>query len=312
MATDKKTDSFPGKVLRALVAWGIPLVGVLYVFQALFSGEALPDFGELRWLPFTGAFLCMGIAFLFLVLNSFFLVCDTGRGIPFRRYAGIWFIGNMGKYVPGKVFLVLSRAGLMDRESVGPMNSVMLLLGENLILMVTALAAGGAGYLLGTGAAVPAFFIVVFPAPLLAVLAGPVNRALHWGLRKLRHRESPLSFSASSVALSTLAGTLAWAFYGLSGSLAASGLGLEDGLTRFPLFWSVLPLAWLLGFLVFIVPGGIGVREASAVFLLQSALTGPVASALSILLRFLWILLELLGWGVGQLGRLRLFSWRPR
>ena len=100
-----------------------------------------------------------------------------------------------------------------------------------------------------------------------------------------------------------------WALFGahlwfLANSLAEPGLG---GWTRIT---AAMALAMTLGFLAFLAPSGLGVREAFIVAALTPALTPGAALGIALVSRFLFTLADLTAAGLAVLAARRELS-RP-
>jgi hypothetical protein len=86
---------------------------------------------------------------------------------------------------------------------------------------------------------------------------------------------------------------IAWVCYGSSGVVLASAIGLEN--IPADLVFSGFIIAWLIGFVSFITPGGIGVREVILCVLLNDYANATQVFALAFTARVLWTLVEIFG-----------------
>jgi uncharacterized membrane protein YbhN (UPF0104 family) len=92
---------------------------------------------------------------------------------------------------------------------------------------------------------------------------------------------------------------LGWAILGLSFGAVLRGLGVADAasLDQFHLHTAAVTLATVAGFVSFI-PGGAVVREAVLTELMAPHLGGALALVSAILLRFVWLVSELIISGI--------------
>ncbi len=216
--------------------------------------------------------------------------------------ARAFYIGHLGKYVPGKAMVVVLRAGLVQGPGVSTAVAAAAVFVETLTTMaVGAIVAAvlvawkyhddprllGLSALLVIGAGVPAW--------------PPVFRRVVKFLRI--HRASPqiepaleaLDFRLMASGWVVIAGS--WFVLGASlwATLAAMpepSPVLDDPATCIPLLTACVALAMVAGF-ASMIPGGVGVREFVVMTLLAPAF-GEVAAVISaILLRFVWLLAEL-------------------
>ena len=90
---------------------------------------------------------------------------------------------------------------------------------------------------------------------------------------------------------------LLWISFGLSGLLTVMSLSDPSAfsLTDNLMIMSAFIAAWLIGFLSFLTPGGIGVREATLVLFLSPIIGVEIAALAAIISRILWTLAEFSG-----------------
>ena len=89
----------------------------------------------------------------------------------------------------------------------------------------------------------------------------------------------------------------------MSGWALSSALGLSQAIPA-PVAICSFVSAWLIGFLSFLTPAGLGVREAILVALLLPYVPTAQGMLLAVAARLSWTVIELLGVALGvQLGR---------
>ncbi len=232
------------------------------------------------------------------------LLTDAGSRVAVPPAAGIFFVGQLGKYLPGSVWTVVAQAEMGAALRIPRRRST-----------VVGLVSIGLGILTGLLFGLPALpmllrrddsgsgWWLVLALPLLALACWPplLNRAVAVGLRVLRRE--PLEHDLSGRAVLTSVGLLlgAWLCFALhtmvlaaavSGSGDVRGLALGAG--------SGYALAASLGMLAVVAPAGVGVREAILVLLLTSTIPLSSATAVVLLSRLIItladVLLALLAW----------------
>lgn len=211
----------------------------------------------------------------------------------------IWALSSLGKYVPGKIWAVAGMVVMAQRAGVRPVAAA----GSALVMQLLAM---------GTGAAVVAATGVLALASegwlrvgLIAVLFASVVGTLvllqpRWLNRALARlpagvdRVAPAA-AAAPTPLSILGGAaanvFAWGAYGVAVWLLARALVPE---ASFPLLTTVGAFAasYIVGFLVLLVPGGLGVREGVFVLVLQGVVGLAPATAIALASRLLFTLTE--------------------
>ena len=233
------------------------------------------------------------------------LLADLGTPLGLAAALHVFFLGQLGKYVPGSVFAVaaqmeLGRAHGASRSRVGT---------ASLLFMGVLVAAG----LLSAAVALPltspealrryAWVLLVLPLG-LALLAPPVlTRLVGLLLRVLRRSplDRPLSVRGVGAALGWA--VVMWLAYGVHLWLlvrpqdAASDPGPGPHLLL--LSTGAYALAWTAGFLVVVAPAGAGVREVALVAALAPVLDRAGALAVAVLSRVLMTLGDLVWGAVG-------------
>ncbi|GHH68427.1 membrane protein [Streptosporangium violaceochromogenes] len=211
------------------------------------------------------------------------LLADLGSPLPFRPAAKVFFVGQLGKYIPGSLWPVLAQME-MGRELGVPRSrsaaafflTLPVQLGSGLVISGVTLAAAR------PGAAVPYAWVFLL-LPVLAVVFEPkvINAVLAFGLRRLGREplERPLTRRGMLTALGwALAG---WSAYGLHLAAIIGDFG-SFGLATIPFSVGVFALSWCLGIMTFVVPAGAGVREVAMVALLTPVLGQGAAIAVAL------------------------------
>lgn len=206
----------------------------------------------------------------------------------------IWALSSLGKYLPGKIWAVAGMVVMAQRAGVRPVAAA----GSALVMQLLAM---------GTGAAVAALTGVLALATdgwlrlgLIAVLVASVAGTLvllqtGWLNRILARLPGGVDQVATPTPLSILGGVaanvLAWGAYGVAVWLLARALIPE---VSFPLLTTIGAFAasYIVGFLVLLVPGGLGVREGVFVLMLQGVVGLAPATAIALASRLLFTLTE--------------------
>jgi uncharacterized membrane protein YbhN (UPF0104 family) len=259
----------------------IPLVSLLFVTVYLFSFDylSLPrvESGSLLGLSFL--LLCAG--FLVDVVAWRALLCRSGCQVDLATALAGFGLSVFGKYVPGKVWLVVGAAAYVAERTGRPTSSVALIsvTGQFISLM--------AGLLLGTiglfavgGLHAWGWLAALLFCGLVIVL---FSRAVHDPVERVLERFIRPGFVVPSLNHRTTLGLLP--FYLTVWLLYSAGFYLlVESLTESstPLFVGFgFPLASTLGLMVLLMPGGLGVREG--VLSAYLGLAGiPVAHALAL------------------------------
>lgn len=229
------------------------------------SREQIGDsFSSAAWDP-DPAILAVSAVLLFaglaLIPAGWMIISrDLGAATPPRKLAAAWFASQLGRYIPGKIWLFAGRIGFLKSEGLSMARAAAAAVWEvlasfaavGLVAMPAVLLAGG-----DLPSSLRTASLAASAALLLLPLLTQVQRLAFrlkgagdfTGVRFLTSLRAVGAYAAS------------WVLRGLSVWLWITGMGLPvRG------FWSAVasaPLSWLAGYIVVFVPGGIGIREAA-------------------------------------------------
>ena len=234
------------------------------------------------------------------------LLADLGVPMGLRTTARVFFIGQLGKYLPGGLWPVLAQMELGHDEGAGRRQvgtAAVLLMAVNvvtgLLIAVLCLPLTSSHALHRVG-----WLLVFLPVGVAAlhprVLGAVIGRAL-----RLLRRE-PLDRLPTGRGLLVASGwmVITWAFYGLHLYLLARPLAASGH--RLPLLVTGgFALAWSVGFLVVIAPAGAGAREAVLVASLAPAMPAAAATTVAVLSRLAMTMADFALAGLAGLGARR-------
>lgn len=224
-----------------------------------------------------------------------------GSPVARRPAARLFFVAQLGKYLPGSVWPVVVQMR-MGREAGIPRQrmalaflltlglSVLVGLLVGLAALPALLRAEGRGVLFG---------LVALPVLLALLVPAVLNTLLERGLRLLRRPGLEAPLSGPDIARAVLWTLAFWAVYGGHAWLLAVGMG-ADPVAAVPVAIGGFAIAFSLGPLLVVLPAGAGVREAVLVVLLAGLLTTPEATAVALTSRGVLMLTDgLLALGAG-------------
>ena len=273
------------KLRRAFrVALQLALLGFVtwYVRAHWSEYEHLFQQAHPAWPMLAASGLLVGVAYLVLIQTWRQVVEAWGERLSFADAARIWFVSNLGKYVPGKVWAIAAMGTLAQEQGVSPVAAV----GSSLVVQLVNLVTGFAIFFIAGAQAVDVPGAALAGVVLLAV-ALAVAPALLPPTVQFVNRISGRQFAVPHLPRRAIwwagAGTaLAWVLYGVAFQLFASGMmrGPAPGTLG---DWTAIFIGpYLLGFIAVFAPGGIGVREVAMAEALQR--TGLAVGAMSALL----------------------------
>ena len=273
--------------LRAFqVAQWILAIGIVWFALRALRGQWNENASRLASITPSWGWIAIATA---LVLATYVLLIDTwrqivlaaGERLPFRTAARIWFISNLGKYVPGKIWSIAAMTMMARDNNVSAMAAA----GSSVLIQLVTIAAG-IGVVLVAGAQAidkPSLAVItgvsmvalLAAIPVLLPVAGRVASALTGKSVSL-----PV-IAPVTVWLATARAVVSWIAYGVAFRFFVIGLlGSATGATSS--YVAVYASSYIIGFLALFAPGGAVVRESAMITgMLRLGLSGQ-ADALAV------------------------------
>jgi uncharacterized membrane protein YbhN (UPF0104 family) len=294
---------------RLAFQWGIAaLIFGFLVFFVVRQWNDLPDFDwrfEVGWLALSAV-----AVFLFYALEGELwrlILHSLGEDhLGAREARAIWGKSLLARYVPTNALMVVGRIVMAEREGV-----------PKRICLASIVYELGLGF--GTAVMVGAYFVIELPdlqdepsRYVVLALIPLVLTALHprvffplanLGLRKLGREPLPRALPFGRVLQLALLYVGAWAIIGTGVYAFASALTPLDA-SDFPYVAAAYPVAFCVAVLTFVVPSGLGTRDAALAIALKAVMASTVATAIAVAFRIFQTAIELLYVGlVSWLGR---------
>ena len=283
---------------RATLQYG--LAGLIFGFLVLFVARQwnrLPDFDwrfSPAWLVLSavcvGSFYALQGELWRVVLRS------LGEHIDAAPGRAVWGKSLLARYVPTNVLMVVGRVVMAERHGVAKRVTLASIVYELALTVGTAVMVGAYFVIdLPRLAGQPARFAVllVIPAVLVAVHPRVLRPAADLALRKLGREPLPKVLPYARVLSLCLAYVVCWLLIGLGLFAFASALHPID-LADLPYVGASYPVAYCVAVLTFVVPSGIGTRDAALATAMTAVLAGTVATAIAVAFRIFQTLVELL------------------
>jgi uncharacterized membrane protein YbhN (UPF0104 family) len=243
------------------------------------------------WLVLSGLLYLLGM--LFAGLFWYRVLRDLGQEPYLGETLRAYFIGHLGKYVPGKAMVIIIRAGLLRGPRVDPAAAAAAVFVETMTMMAVGTCLGAAvvawlfpGQRLLFWAALGMTLISVVPTfPPVFRLAVRLVGLRKWSPMAV---EKILGLGYRTLLWGWILNVPAWLLIGLSLWAALRGMGLDgfEPLRQLPQYTCCVSLATVAGILS-MLPGGFGARDAALAKLvlillpqIHAPLTAAVASAM--------------------------------
>jgi len=228
-----------------------------------------------------------------------------------------YFVGHMGKYVPGKALVLVIRGGLLKQAGCNPVLGGLTAAYETLVSMsagaAIAVALAPAVIPDGLWERLPAAVqflrqqqtLVVILVVVLTLASTPFSA---WLFSRIGQKAVPQSMDATTTQITAglvvqglMITSLGWALHALSLGCTLQALADEPiDLRQFPVWLASVALSTFAGFVILVAPGGLGVREWVLIETLkdQPGIGAEKAIVVAGLLRIVWFVAELLIAGV--------------
>jgi uncharacterized membrane protein YbhN (UPF0104 family) len=283
---------------------GLLLAGVAFAFVArtlLRDREAIGDAlaeAEPEWLVVGFVLAVTGMVAIALPWRRALRL--VGGDLPMGQVVARYFVGEIGKYIPGGVWPVLGRGELARRRGVGrgpAYGSVALSLVALYLAAMFVVVALLPALLTGDDGTGPVAVVLLLPVGLVALHPRVLRGALSF-VERVTRRHVELALPSWGQSLGLLARYVpAWLAIGSATWAVARALDPQADA------WQVIAaavLSWVVGFVLVPVPGGVGVREAAFVAAAGSLDPG-IAAATALAARAGFVVVDAIGAAIGGL-----------
>ena len=281
-----------------LIGIAIGVAGIAFVTSRIIRDrDAIADAmasADLGWLVVGG--VAGGIAMALIGVNWLLILRHAGAAAPWRRGMSWFFVGQLGKYVPGGIWPIVGQAELAHRGatprgaaySSTAMSMVTTFLGAAAVAAITGMMTPTDHR--AVAAAIAALLVLLF----VAIASPTARRALDRLAQRVTTRTLRLP-DPRWFALVVARHLPVWLAFAGMNIFAAVALGVElDGPLVVELVF-VTCVSWMAGFVVVGVPGGIGVREAIFISMTTALLGADIAVSVAVLSRVVSIAVDLVG-----------------
>lgn len=279
---------------KTLIQWGIIFLTLGFLFYLLYQ-----NWTELRSYPFDISWGLFLFSYVFLFVHFVLIALAWGillrrlqpPGVPLLQAIRIRTISDFGRFLPGKIWFVLWRIAMCKKYRIAPeiiglsafLEEYLNILSTILVFVVTFILVTHTPltqYALYTLALLPIAFLLLHPR-LFSVFPRLLRKIF-------KHPEVKLSARYSAIISLLSLFFIAWIILGIGFYMMATAISPVDIDLLLPLT-GVFAISWALGFIVIILPGGLGLRETVLTYLLAFFVPLPIAIILSLISR-IWLI----------------------
>jgi uncharacterized membrane protein YbhN (UPF0104 family) len=290
----------PG-ALRLLTQW-LPIMAFFAAALYLWRSDLAPEV-QLVSVPLIVA--ASGMQLLAFAMRAWLLrdlLQRFGIPLPYSSSVSCVFKPILSKYIPGKVWLLVSTAGLLDKYGVPFRRASLIIAVFQMILAVSGLIFGALALLafqLPGVSEANRLLLICLSLGLLALLLGS-RKCLDFAQSHIPKLRNWLPTRKDFPALSAPAfyAVLHWLVIGLAFTLFLLSVDVDAG--WYPVLFQ--PLAINLGVIAVVVPGGLGVREgAMAAYLTLADISLSYGLSLAVAARIWFFTGEVIAFFIGFL-----------
>src|SRR3989440_3993887 len=286
-------------------------IGLPIIILALVVYQVKKNWADLTAYTFQLNPWLLALAFLGFMLQelSYGLIWRTvlerlGSDLGLRTCLRIYLASEFVRYIPGNVWHVLTRILWVGKYGV----SRPVAFASMAIELITKLAAGILVFSISllfwqdigkVGSLLRGSLLdILGVASIIALFIGLhpriLNGVLNWALRRMKREPIQLTLRYSHILFITLAWCVSWIVAGTAFYILLLALWPAAPFVAWPICIGIYAIAWDIGFVSFITPSGLGIREAAIVALFALALPLPagLASIMALLSRLVSTLAE--------------------
>ncbi|UUO05074.1 lysylphosphatidylglycerol synthase domain-containing protein [Blastopirellula sp. J2-11] len=292
------------KLAAKIVIFLVVVAGVWYnVDRAVQDMRTHGDsVGPIQWGWLVAAGVIYALASLPMATYWYCVLLALGQRPTFGRAVRAFFIGHLGKYVPGKAMVVVLRTSLVQGEHVEKTVAAVAVFIETLTMVAVGAAYSGAilailfreqailitvAVVLGLCAFVPTL-PPIFRKVVIFLRVTRLNPRLEEHLEGLNYRLMLIGWGAYFVAWSLMGLSYLAVMQAIPGAVATLATPWE----ALPLLIAAVGLAMIAGF-VSLLPGGFGIRELILMQLTAPVFGRPIAVVAAVMLRVCWMVAEI-------------------
>jgi glycosyltransferase 2 family protein len=242
-------------------------------------------------------YLFILVSFLFLSISPFLVALSWQimfkgfkEKISYLKIFNILTISMLIRYIPGNIWFIAGRAQMFKKYGISRLKTTITIFIELGILLLAACFIFLIAVILG-------YNPINFPLYWLALIVGLILISLHpkifsffvkKGFKIIQKKDVDLNWNSKTNFQVFSLLSLHWIFQGFAFYFLINSFYPFDIVHLIPLI-GVHAIAWVLSFLTFISPAGLGVKEGILVLFLQFLVPLDIAIIASILLRILTV-----------------------
>ena len=283
---------------RLALQWGLAaLIFAFLIYFVLRQWNSLPDF-DWRFTPGWLLLSTVAVVAFYVAQGEIWrlIVHALGEDIDPRPARAVWGKSLLARYVPTNALMVIGRVVMAERHGAKKRVTLASVLYELGLQFGTAVMVGAYFVIkLPSLEDQPARYVVLVVIPIVLVALHPrvFGPLADLALRKLGRECLPRALSFGRVLEFSVMYIVCWGVIGLGVYAFAAALH-PLSISDLPYVAAAYPVAFCVAVLTFIVPSGLGTRDATLATAMAAVLAGAVATAIAVAFRIFQTLIEVL------------------
>ncbi len=228
------------------------------------------------------------------------IVQGLGTPLSFRKSYRIFYLSQLGRYIPGKVWSILGLVYLSEKEGVSKVIS-----GASVILQLLLQVVSGVLVFAVTLPfwwnleSMPGLYVLFILLPLGLILLHPavVTRGVNLALRLTGQPNIELGWGYRYLLAQLGLWGVFWLINGVAYYFLIRSIGPAP-LPQFLVLAGIFAISWVIGFLSLVTPSGLGVMEGTLAFLLSFYFPIHVATIIALWTRLARTGIDLVSAGI--------------
>lgn len=280
-------------MIKKLLKIAVP-IGIISYLVLQISNDWTQVYSNIQEINFF--YLLLAIPFFLLIYPQgafcwYLLLKKIGVSINFVESFKIWIISSTGRYIPGTIWQYLGRVEFAKRQAGIPRSQTIV------SLMLEAFLTLLAGCFLGIYTvffidlqilSAKAWYLLLIPLLLIALHPQVLKRVL----KKIGNTEVKLRFNDTLAVFPWF--VINFLINGVALFFLVSSINHNLDYTQVLKLTSIYSISWVIGYLIFFAPGGIGVTEISLSYLLSFSMPLSIASVIALMYRFFLTVAEMI------------------
>jgi len=235
------------------------------------------------------SFILMVVSSIVIGLGWNLILRLLGAVVGYRRALKIYLLTELGRYIPGKIWTMVGKVYLLEKEGIAGVKAATSVVVRLAIHVVSGLLIFLVSLLFWTPAESVRrvyFLFFLLPVGLLFLHPSVFGRTLNFALKRLKRNDIKFNLKYEHIILLVFFWCGWWVLIGISIYFLIISI-YPLSFTLLPAIIGICAITWLVGFLSFMIPAGLGVIEGMVVLLLGLYLPVHMAALIALLIRVL-------------------------